>query len=219
MASFPRSPRLTKGAIVSIDRLNPVPKVILFQYNPDSLTRSLQAQTIEGEGSASEALRLKGPPLETISLDVELDATDQLEHPDQNQDAVKLGIHSQLAAFEIILYPKSSSVINNNLLAAHGTLEIVPPEAPFTVFVWGAKRVLPVRLTEFNVTEEAHDANLNPIRAKISLRMRVLSYADLESTHPGYSLFLTHHVLKETIAKVSSVSGLTSAGVGNLKLT
>ena len=219
MSSFPRTPRLTKGALVSIDRLNPVPKVILLQYNPDSLSRSLQAQTTEGEGSTSEALRLKGPPVETISLEVELDATDRLEHPDQNQDAVSMGIHPQLAALEIMLYPKSSSVIDNDLLAAHGTLEIVPPEAPFTVFVWGTKRVLPVRLTEFNVTEEAHDTNLNPIRAKVSLRMRVLSYADLESTHPGYSLFLSHHVVKETIAKVSSVSGLTSAGVRNLKLT
>lgn len=217
MSSFRRSPRLMKGALVSIEKMNPVPRVILFQYNPESLTRSLQPQAVEGEGSTSEAFRLKAPPKETISLDMELDATDQLEHPEQNRDAVEMGVQPQLAALEMILYPKSSSIIDNDLLAALGTLEIVPPEAPFTVFIWG-KRVLPIRLTEFNITEEAHDQNLNPIRAKVTLRMSVLSYADLESSHPGYSLFLTHHMVKETMAKVSSIAGLTAAGVGNIKL-
>ncbi len=96
VSGFRRSPRLTKGALISIDMLNPIPRVITFQYNPDSLTRSLQPQAMGGEGSTSEVLRLKGPPVETISLEIELDATDQLEHPDQNPDTVRMGINPQL---------------------------------------------------------------------------------------------------------------------------
>ena len=100
MTSFPRSPRLTKGAIVSFDISSPVPQVIPFQYNPDSLTRTLQASSGGGgEGDSTESFRLKGPPAESISLDVELDATDNLEHPDDNRVSASMGIYPQLAAF------------------------------------------------------------------------------------------------------------------------
>jgi hypothetical protein len=217
MTNFPRSPRVSKGAIVSVDILSPVPQVILFQYNPDSLTRTLQAQTTGGEGNRLEAFRLNGPPIETISLDIELDATDQLEHPDQNQVAVNMGIHPQLASLEMILYPKSSLVIANTVRAALGMLEISPPVGPFTLFIWGG-RVLPVRLTEYRVSEEAYDTNLNPIRAKVSLSLRVLSYNDLEMTHPGYYLFLAYQIAKETMAAIGSINSLAATGRGNVNL-
>jgi hypothetical protein len=212
MTTFPGSPRLLKGAIVGINPINPLPSVILFQYNPDTLTRTLQAQTV-GEGSAdrSEAMRLKGAPTETIKLDVEIDATDQLETAAAT--AVGLGIYPQLSALEVLIYPESSLVITNALLMSLGTIEVIPPLAPFTLFIWGPQRVLPVRLTDFSITEEAHDVNLNPIRAKVSLGLRVLTYNDLPLTHEGYGIFLAHQVIKETMAQVGSVSNL-SATVG-----
>jgi hypothetical protein len=226
MTSFPRSPRLTKGAIVSLDLPSPIPKVIVFHYNPDLLTRTLQAQTVGGGGGGgegedrSEAFRLKRPPVETISLEIEFDATDQLAHPDENKTAASIGIHPQLAALEMILYPKSSSIIENSLLSSLGTLEILPPEGPLTLFIWGAKRVLPVRITDFRVTEEAFDTKLNPIRAKVSLTLRVLSYADLTSTHPGHALYLTHQVVKETMAAIGTINSLSAidTSAGNLRL-
>src|SRR5205823_915706 len=126
-----------------------------------------------------EAMRLKGPPVETIKPDAELDATDQLEFPDQNPKTLQFGIYPQLAALETIVYPQSSHLQQNNTLASFGTLEIVPMEAPLTLFVWSKNRIVPVRLTEFSITEEAFDPSLNPIRAKVSLGMRVLSVNDL----------------------------------------
>jgi hypothetical protein len=218
LSSFPGTPKVAHGAIVSIDLTSPVPSVVPFQYNPDSMTRSLQAQTISGEGNRTEAYRLRGPPVETISLDVEFDAADQLADPDSNPNATSMGIYPQLSALEIILYPKSVLVIANAVLAALGTIEIIPPMAPFTVFIWGAKRVLPVRLTDFRVTEELYDANLNPIRAKVSLGMRVMSYDDFDITHPGYALFLAHQVVKETMAAIGSVNSLSSVASGNVQL-
>lgn len=211
MTTFPGSPRLLKGALVGIDPLNPLASVIILQYNPETLTRSLQAQTTGGEGSSrAEALRLKGPPVETINLEVEIDATDQLEKTDPT--ATSIGIHPQLAALEILLYPKSSLVITNTVLLATGTIEVIPPEAPFTLFIWGSQRILPVRLDNFSITEEAHDPNLNPIRAKVSLGLRVLSYNDFSLTHPGYALFLSHQIVKEAFAVIASTGNLNATG-------
>ena len=155
MTTFPNSPRLLKGGIVLIDPdTSAVIRIIALQYNPDTITRTLQVQAVAGDsGDRSEALRIKAPPIETIKVDAEIDATDQLEFPDRNPDAGKIGILPHLAALETIVYPSSQQLLANNRLAQLGTLEIVPMQAPLMLFVWSAQRILPVRLTDFSVTE------------------------------------------------------------------
>ncbi|GAB4180439.1 MAG: hypothetical protein Fur006_14560 [Coleofasciculaceae cyanobacterium] len=219
MTSFPGSPRLLKGAIVGLDQANPLASVIVFQYNPATMTRSLSprsADTYDDEGkkknARSEAMRLTGPPKETISLTVEIDATDQLEKA--NPVAVILGIHPQLAALEMLLYPKLATVRANYVLTKAGTLEIVPMEAPLALFVWGEKRVLPVRLESMEIEEQAFDIQLNPIQAQVKLSLRVLSYSDLKYDSLGSSLFLAHQVQKELLAVTGSVSNVNSIGPG-----
>ncbi|EFH84859.1 hypothetical protein [Ktedonobacter racemifer] len=209
MTTFPGSPKLQKGAIIGLDPANPLASVVVFQYNPDTLTRTLTPQTTaSSDTSRGEALRLKGPPEETINIDIEIDATDQLEKGDSN--TVNMGIYPALSALEMLLYPKSALVIANEVLAAIGIIEIIPPEAPLTLFVWGAKRVLPVRLTSFSITEQAFDPNLNPILAKVSLGMRVLNYMDLGLPSVGGALFMAHQVVKEVMATISSVGSISS---------
>src|SRR5205085_4312287 len=130
MTTFPGSPRLVKGGIVVLDvDTGTVVRVIALQYNPDTLTRSFQIKALTEGGDRSEALRLTGPPVESIKLDAEIDATDQLEFPDQNPNATQFGIQPQLAALETIIYPTSAQIQENNRLASSGTLEIVPMEA------------------------------------------------------------------------------------------
>jgi hypothetical protein len=216
MTPFSGSPKTIKGAIIGIDLFNPLASVIVFQYNPDTMTRTLRGQGSGEGGARSEAMRLKGAPVETIKLDVEIDATDQLERADGI--ATTLGIYPQLSALEMLLYPKSALVIANTVLMALGTLEILPPIGPFTLLVWGLKRVLPVRLTDLTITEEAFDTGLNPIRAKASLGLRVLSYNDLSLTNPGYYLFLTHQIVKETMATIGSISNIGAVAGGGVKL-
>jgi len=200
MSSFPGSPRLLKGALVGLDPANPLASVIVFQYNPESMTRRLEArESGGGEGSDRiEPFRLTGPPRETITLSVEVDAADGLEVADDQ--AVKYGVYPVLSALEMLLYPKSSLVIANAILEALGNIEIIPPEAPMTLLVWGAQRVVPVRLTNFGITETAYDQALNPIQAKVDLTLAVLSYADLQATHPGYTIFLAYQIAKEILA-------------------
>jgi hypothetical protein len=216
VSTFPGSPRLLKGAIIGVDLFNPLASIAVFQYNPDTVTRTLQPQAAGDGGARAEAMRLKGAPVETIKMDVEIDATDQLETGEGT--ATKLGIYPQLSALEMLIYPKSALVVANTVLLALGTLEIVPPIGPFTLLVWGLKRVVPVRLTDLTITEEAHDVGLNPIRARASLGLRVLSYNDLSLTNPGYYVFLAHQVAKEVFATMGSVGNARAAIGGDVKL-
>lgn len=216
MSAFPNSPRLVKGGLVLVDPdSGTVQKIIVLQYNPDTLTRSLQPQGVTGEtADRSEALRLKGPPIETIKLDAEIDATDQLEIADAQ--ATSVGIHPQLASLEMIVYPSSAQLQANNTLEQSGTLEIAPVIAPLTLLVWSKSRVVPVRLTEFSITEEAFDPNLNPIRAKISLGMRVLSVNDLGFNVKGGSLFMAYQQQKENLAAQNTGGTLSALGIGGI---
>jgi len=208
------TPRMLKGALVAVDPLIPIPSVIVFQYNPDTLTRRLEPRTA-GEGERAEAFRLTGAPKETISASIELDATDQLEVADPI--AVASGIGPTLAALEVMLYPKSGMVIANTVLSAMGMVEVIPIEGPMILFVWGPTRVLPVRLTSLSITEEAHDPLLNPTRAKAELSLQVLSYNDLKLTSPGHALFLVHHIAKEVLATANLFNSASNLGA-SLKL-
>jgi hypothetical protein len=217
MTSFPLAPSLVKGGLVLIDPATAaVLRVIALQYNPETLTRTLQVQAIGDSGDRSEALRLKGPPVETIKLDAEIDATDQLEQPDQNRTFVDSGIQPQLAALETIVYPPSARLQANNALARAGTLEIAPVESPLILFVWSRFRIVPVRITELSITEEAFDPRLNPIRAKVSLGLRVLSVNDLGFDHKGGSLYLMYQQQKERFATAARTAAASTLGIGGI---
>jgi len=217
MTTFPNSPRLLKGGIVLIDPdTAAVRRIIVLQYNPDTLSRTLQPQAVKESGDRSEAMRLTGPPVETIKLDAEIDATDQLEFPEQNRTAVEFGIQPQLAALETMVYPASSQLLANNSMAQAGMLEILPMMSALPLFIWSKSRIVPVRITDLNVTEEAFDPALNPIRAKVSLGMRVLSVTDLGFDNKGGSLFMAYQQLKEQLATKSQSGALSVLGIGGI---
>jgi hypothetical protein len=219
MSGFPGSPRLLKGGFVLLDpdRFAVLRNgVIVMQYNPDTLTRTLKIKGAEEGGDRSEALRLTGPPVGTIKLDAEIDATDQLENPAQNQVAVQYGIAPQLAALETLVYPASATLQNNYALSQQGTLEIMPMMAPMSLFVWSAARIVPVRLTEFSITEEAFDPQLNPLRAKVSLGLRVLNIDDLFFSDKGGGLYMAYQRQKESLAQLYQYGTLGSLGITGL---
>lgn len=161
-------------------------------------------------------MRIKGAPVETIDVEIEIDASDQLEKDEAIARA--MGIYPQLSALELLVYPKSRQVIANEALLNKGTIEIIPPEAPLTIFVWGPSRVLPVQITSFSITEEVHDTKLNPLQAKVSLGMKVLSYNDLPSNHKGHKIFLAHQVAKEVMATIGTAGELGSAVGSNINI-
>lgn len=216
-SSFPNSPKLLRGGLVLVDpHSGNVKRVIALQYNPDSLSRSLQIQGAGEGGERSEVLRLKGPAVETIKLEAEIDAADQLEFPDQHANTVQFGIQPQLSVLEGLINPSAAELISSNGWASAGTIEIAPAEALLTLFVWSKQRILPVRLTEFSVTEEAFDPALNPLRAKVSLGMRVLSVNDVGFSHKAGTLFLGHLQNKEKLASKAPGSALSALGLGGI---
>jgi hypothetical protein len=199
MASI--SPLLRKGAILTFDPATGVPLgTIMLQYNPDTLTRSLKPQAVGEEPDRSEVFRLKGPPVETIKAEVEIDATDQLGAHTPDPVAVRLGIQPQLSQLELLVYPASDTLIANEVLSLLGTIEILPMESALTVFAWGTKRITPVRITDLEITEEAFDPSLNPIRAKVSLGMRVLNVDDVGFVSPAGSMYMAYQLAKEAMA-------------------
>jgi hypothetical protein len=221
MTGLTSSPKLIKGGLVVLDvATSAVRRTIALQYNPDTLTRSFQVQGVggEGQGERAQPFRFKGPAVETIKVEAEMDATDFLEHPEQNANAVQFGIAPQIAALEGLVNPTSRELLALSEQLQSGTLEILPPEAPLVLFIWSASRAVPVRVTEFSVTEEAFDVALNPIRAKVGLGLRVLSYNDLSITDPGYYIFMAHQIVKETLSVIGTVSDLTAVAGGNIRV-
>ena len=122
-------------------------------------------------------------------------------------------MHPILAALETLVYPFSTTLQDNNAVAASGSLEIVAAVADLTVFVFGPKRIAPVRITEFTVTEEAFDVNLNPIRAKVSLGMRVLSIDDVPFEERSGGLFMSYLKAKEQLAQQGKSKAFGALGI------
>lgn len=213
------SPKLIKGGLVVLARGGAsAQRTIALQYNPDTLTRTYQVQGVGGDGGGERAqpFRLKGPAIETIKLDAEIDATDALETPDQHATTVQLGIAPQLALLEALVNPSVDELQQLAAQSDAGTLEILPPEAPLVLFTWGRQQVAPVRVTEFSIVEEAFDPLLNPLRARVTLGLRVLSTDDLGFRHRGGALFMQHLRTREALAGRAGSATLNTLGLDAL---
>ncbi|WP_145477582.1 hypothetical protein [Stenotrophomonas rhizophila] len=216
MSGYTRTPKLVKGGLALLDPLaGNVLRIVSLQYNPDTLTRTLQVRGAGAEqGDRSEALRLKGPAVETIKLEAEIDATDALESG--RGPSVVLGLHPQLAALEALVQPTSAALRSADAVASTGSLEIAPAMAPLAVFVFGPQRIVPVRVTELSITEEAFDTQLNPIRAKVTLGLRVLSVDDLGFDSRGGGLFMGYLQARERLAAQAVQGDFRALGISGI---
>ncbi|ORT60650.1 hypothetical protein [Streptomyces sp. CB03238] len=218
MTRYADIPKPIRSGIVVVDPERGTPqRIIVLQFNPDTLERSLAPQAAGGSGDAggggsggdrNEALRLKGPAEETWKFTAEIDATDQFEV------AAPEGIHPQLATLEMLVHPTTAQLREASRLTKKGAIEISPIEVPLTLFTWGSKRVMPVRLTELSINESAFDVHLNPIRASLGIGMKVLSVSDLPAGHRGADLYLAHLAQKERLAASARGGRLAELGLG-----
>jgi hypothetical protein len=217
MPNAPPSPRLIKGGLVLLNSDGSGnPRVIAFQYNPDTLTRTLQAQTTgaDNQNGRVEPLRFKAPPVETIKFDAEIDATNALDRSDPT--AVQLGILPALSAIESLVYPTTDQLRQTNSNSSNGILEIAAVLAPVCLFVWSDKRIIPVKVTDFSITEDAFDQYLHPIRAKVSLSLRVLTVDDIGFDTRSGSLYLEYQRQKEQSATLAPTTALDALGLHGL---
>jgi hypothetical protein len=190
-SSISSSPKLLKGALVKLGDgfLETTPLVIGFQYNPEKLSRKLSSSAASKDKAAVDTVTTDEPfdPSESFSITLELDAADDLEHPDQHPTTALTGIADRIAAFEMLLYP-----LENNdgaaTAAAGSSTECVPKKkVPVLLLVWGAGRILPVRITGFSIDEQAFSPLLFPIQATVTLELTVLKPESFSSDNPTIS--------------------------------
>ncbi len=206
--SEPRGrPQLLKGALAIYDDAGGQPQLVVFQYNPDQVKRTLAARTPPKSGGGGnqgaqreDVLRVFGPPVETIQLSVTLSATDQYQVALNQQQELRYGVHPALAKLELLMYPPSAAIESASKKAANGQVQVIQASVPLILLVWGESRVVPVMLTSFSVTEDAFDPKLNPIEAKVDLGLRVLTYVEFLKRSKGRDAFKAYHASKENLA-------------------
>jgi hypothetical protein len=214
-SDYTGSPKFLKGALAAFDSqiIGGIPNIIIFQFNPEQLSRSLSLRTPPTSGeqntsAKSETLKVSGPPVESIKLSVVLDAADQLNDPLTHPLAVTMGISPALSALEMLLYPPEEKVLENKVLAEMGSSDIEHPDAPLVLFIWGPTRVVPVQLTDFSITEEAFDQLLNPMRAKVELGLKVLTYMELKEESLGYGAYKATLTQKQIMAASNIINNI-----------
>jgi hypothetical protein len=212
-SDFPRSPKILKGGLVAYQLPDLLPTIIVFQYNPDEVSREMRARGGQG-GGRGDANRTDGPPDETLTFTVEIDAVDQLAEPSQNQVTMQNGLHPAIAALEGLLYPSYATVIANEALALAGSGLIQGEQAPLALLIWGPKRVLPVQVQGLTLKEQAFDGRLNPIRVSANLTLKVLTYRDLNITNPGYWVFMASFTQKKVMSALNTAGD--ASAIGNL---
>jgi hypothetical protein len=215
----PLRPKLLRGGLVQLDQT--VVNVVAFQYNPDTLTRTLTPRSIGGEpGDRLEVLRLTGPPKETIKLEAEFDHDD--DHPEfvfapyRTDVTQSVGLLPTLAALESMITPSTTQIADVDALFMAGQLEVAPVEAPLTLLVWGPKRIVPVLLTSLTLTEEAFGPQLQPIRAKVSLELKTLTSSDFPPGSPGEQRYLAYRAYSETWAAQVTTTDTHPLGIEHL---
>jgi hypothetical protein len=192
---FPNRPRILRGAFVEFGLSLP-PLMVVFQFNPVELSRnrSLRFAAPRGlqPGNRDNSLRkfherhsdltklrdLQDVSVaeETIAFDIRLDASERLNDGDAITE--QFGISPRLATLELMVQPKSESVIGQalgSLLGSPGGFSFTKrPNPPLVLFVWGRKRVMPVNINGLSITETEYSADLNPIRATVSVSLTVI---------------------------------------------
>jgi hypothetical protein len=201
--SSPLLPRVQKGAIAAYAFPSLLPTITVFQYNPDGVGRQLAGNGAQSGGGRGDVQRLNGPPSETLTMSVKLDAADQLQAPQANAITAEYGLHPAIATIEGLMYPAYGAVIANQAMALAGSAFILGEQAPLVFLIWGARRVEPVQVTGVTFREEAFDTRLNPIRITADLSLRLLTYRDLNVTNPGYWVHLASFTQKEVMAALN----------------
>ena len=221
MTTSPISPRIRRGSlsIYNSDEAGTQPITINFQYNPGEMKRTIASRkpkdAAQPNAAPQDARLVAGPPVETITISLELDAADQLADPNNDQDTVDHGLQQPLAALEMLMYPPSAQFEQNQQMAQQGNIQVSPSTLALVLLNWGKSRVVPVLITSFTVTEQEFDTALNPIRAKVDLGLQVLTYIDLKNSSTGVDAFVSYQKEKERLAR-GYYSGTTPAQTQNL---
>jgi len=179
---------LVRGALIEYgtDLIGPIPNVVIFQFNPESLSRSLQIPQRPTGPTQRETTQAGQKTFEKISFKAHFSAANML---DEDKALAKMfGIGPQLCALEKMVLPSSkiAGLIGEALDAVGEALGLgggddaaaqpIPREKyPRILFIWGLTRVLPVTIDSMTIAELEYDALLNPLRAEVDVQLSVIA--------------------------------------------
>jgi len=184
-------PTPLKGGFVHFDSSTKMGRIVAFQFNPESLERiTVPADSVNQRK-------------EVIEFTLEFDATDALERGDPT--TAEFGIHPALAALEMLLQTSSDGAANLSSTTPGSTVEA----KPFTLFVWGSQRVIPIKFTQLETHETMFDSQLNPLRATVHVSLEILSEAELKANPRAQTFMDSYLKKKEWLAEQPGSSGPT----------
>jgi hypothetical protein len=217
---YSRSPKFQRGALVQLPTslTFPIPVIIPFQYNPATLRRTIHPynppQLDDSGRSILAPSSQPADPQQEISMEIELDASDELDQDDTL--AGQFGVAHRIAAIESLLF------VGENLLSA--LLSLIPgvptgamrSSVPIVFFVWGIGRILPVRITSYSIEEQLFLTSLFPSQAKIQLSMQVLT-SSMFGTSDNIVISLAkgaydlHRVEQQLLTTLNTANAVASA--------
>jgi hypothetical protein len=223
--------KFLRGALVEFmdTFLVPLPNVIIFQFNPETITHTwTPAQTVGGSNPNDNPLAVKGTPGESFSFSLAMDASDMIADgsPVAEGIATTTGVYSRLAALEMLLYPTSkigggglvgSVSAGAQALAGGGSggvkRDVPSSQLPTVLFVWGPGRILPVKVTGLTITERLYDSVLlNPTHVDAQIGLQVLTPEELKFvTGPLADIANVAYKYSQGLRQVLAVANLANA--------
>jgi hypothetical protein len=225
-------PFYLRGALVEYgtDILGPIPNIVVFQFNPEELRRTLNMADSTPTSAKTDARQLEpaqtsAPPTETFNLTAHFSAADDLGKSRAVSEIPRVfGIGPQLVALEKMVYPTSG------LLAAaigaavdaigdalgggseEGATRPIPREqVPRILFIWGPSRVLPVQIKSMSITEQKFDMLLNPVQAQVEIELAVAQLGSNTSDKVGYGALQYTQVVKDAQVALNLVKAVELA--------
>lgn len=210
---------LLRGALVEYGEglIGPIPNVVIFQFNPESLTRNLQIPERPTGANTRETTQAGERPAETISFTAHFSAADELG--DDKILARTFGVGPRLCALEKMVHPANAlggalgaaldaigDALGLGAAAAEDPAQPIPREKfPKIIFIWGLTRVLPVTITSMRITEAQYDFLLNPTQAEVEIEMTV-NANDICSTDAFAKGALTYTSVAKDVQAVANLA-------------
>ena len=201
-----------RGALIEYgtDFLGPIPNVVIFQFNPESLTRNIEIPPRPTGVAARETSSAGVPPVEKFTLKVQFNAADALNRSTNPLDPARtFGLGPQLAALEKLARPATKRLLGAALDAIGDALGLgggdptqsIPREKyPRILLIWGVTRVLPVVIESLSITEQQYDFLLNPVQAEVSLGLAVVPPGACSDDTVGRGAFTYSETAKAAMA-------------------
>lgn len=220
-----------RGALVEYgsDVLGPIPNIVVFQFNPEQISRTLNmarpaAATATETARQTESHQISAAPIESFTFTAHFSAADDMGKGGALAAVPRLfGIGPQLAALEKMVYPAGGIIsgavgavvdaIGSALSRGSGsdTRGIPREQAPRILFIWGPSRVLPVEIRSMSITEQKFDPLLNPVQAEVAIGLQIASFPEDSDDILGRGALTYTQTVKEAQAMLNITKALELA--------